>query len=227
MRTIVKADARELNEEQLRANRYELVSRLADDLAHEIKNPLNAIVINLEVLKVRVTRADTQAALDRADVIEHEIRRLHHLVDRVLLLMRPERNDSPPLPLDTVLDELLPLIEAQTRLARNELRFTCDGAVFVPVTRDNLKFALLNVLVATHDHLGEGGGTLSLRCVADAEAVKIVVEAIHTVARPPDASTDDLARAVATAGALLGGSGARIETLDYGVMIRLPRSTSA
>ena len=35
----------------LHASRYALLSRLADDLAHEIKNPLHSMVINLEVLR--------------------------------------------------------------------------------------------------------------------------------------------------------------------------------
>ena len=61
-----------LTDEQIRANRYELVSGLADDLAHEIRNPLHAIVINLEVLRLRVTRGDAPAALERTRSPEPE-----------------------------------------------------------------------------------------------------------------------------------------------------------
>src|SRR5690606_30390207 len=38
----------------IRDNKLALVERLADDLAHEIKNPLHAMVINLEVLRRRI-----------------------------------------------------------------------------------------------------------------------------------------------------------------------------
>jgi signal transduction histidine kinase len=122
----------ELTDEQLRALRFELVSRLADDIAHEIKNPLNSIVINLEVLRVRIGRQDTDAALERAGVIEHEARRLHALVDRLLQLLRPERDPATSLALDQLFDELLPLVEARVRMARNEFRQDCTATFYVP-----------------------------------------------------------------------------------------------
>src|SRR5690606_31396497 len=92
--TTVDSGTTSLNDEQSRAIRYDLVSRLADDLAHEIRNPLNAIVINLEVLRGRVQRGDTAAALERIAVVEQETRRLHLIVDRLLQLLRPERDDG-------------------------------------------------------------------------------------------------------------------------------------
>jgi signal transduction histidine kinase len=223
----VDPELTDLSEEQFRANRFAIVSRLADDLAHEIKNPLNAIIINLEVLKVRVAKGDADAANDRAEVIEEEVRRLHLLVDRMLLLIRPERQEEESLPLDSALDELLPLIEAQARLARNEFRTDGAAAVLVRVRRDILKFALLNVLIAAHAHLGEGGGTLSLRCVTDATSVSITVEAVFAPGRAPVGTGLELAQAVHVAGALLAASGGRIEALSAGVSVTLPRTTSA
>ena len=44
----------------IRENKLELVERLADDLAHEIKNPLHSMVINLEVLRRRLTRLELE-----------------------------------------------------------------------------------------------------------------------------------------------------------------------
>ena len=53
----------------LRANKLDLLERLADDLAHEIKNPLHSMVINLEVLKRRVARADSPDEVQRYIVV--------------------------------------------------------------------------------------------------------------------------------------------------------------
>ncbi|NIP60786.1 MAG: hypothetical protein GWO00_23330, partial [Gemmatimonadetes bacterium] len=55
----------------------ELVSRWADDLAHEIKNPLHAMVINLELVKRRATGEDAGALIQRAEVVESELYRVH------------------------------------------------------------------------------------------------------------------------------------------------------
>src|SRR5688500_20395618 len=92
-----------------RANRYDVVSRLADDLAHEIKNPLNAIVVNLEVLRRKLAAGAADAALERANVVDEEIARVHTLVDQLLQLVRPPRGASGPVALDEGRDESLPM----------------------------------------------------------------------------------------------------------------------
>ena len=214
-----------LNDEQFRANRFELMSRLADDLAHEIKNPLNAIVINLEVLRARVRKGSSEAALDRIDVIEGEVRRLHELVERMLQLLRPDREESSTLALDHVLDELVPLIEAQTRLARNEFVAACHASVFVSIRRDVLKFALLNILTAVHDRLGEGGGTLALECEPGAADVRLHVRDVRGAAGRNDGDRDSVASAAHIAGSLLAAWGGRVDHDGAGVTIVLPRAS--
>jgi signal transduction histidine kinase len=209
------------SEEHFRANRFELVSRLADDLAHEIRNPLNAIVINLEVLKVRIARSDSDGASDRVAVIEHEARRLHQLVDRLLQLLRPSREEASSLALDRALDEILPLVEAQARLARNEFRSVCDAAVFVPLRGDILKFALLNLLTALHERLGEGGGALTLDCQIDDLSVTLQLRAESSgVLAAPDAG---YMRLFQVARDLLEPCGGSAEPVENGADIVLPR----
>ncbi|HEX6063419.1 MAG TPA: histidine kinase dimerization/phospho-acceptor domain-containing protein, partial [Longimicrobiales bacterium] len=83
-----------------RANRYDVVSRLADDLAHEIRNPLNAMVVNLEVLRRRIALGAEDKALELTRVIDEEIARLSKLVDQLVHLMRPPRADTNPNSLD-------------------------------------------------------------------------------------------------------------------------------
>lgn len=205
---------------EVRANRFDLISRMADDLAHEIKNPLNAIVINLEVLKVRLTRGDADAALERSAVIEHETRRLHGMVERLLQLLRPSTGQESDIALDQVLDEVLPLVEAQARLARNE--FSCEGstAAYVAVGRDRFRFALLNVLLAMHDSLGEAGGRVLVECEPSDDVIRLLVRS------DPATRTSTEARRTATdiAAALLAPDHATVEAVDGVVTLTLPRS---
>jgi signal transduction histidine kinase len=223
----VKSGSSELSEVQLQANRFALVSRLADDLAHEIKNPLNAIIINLEVLKVRLGKGDPASALERAAVIEHEVRRLHHLMDRLLQLLRPERDEATSIALDSALDELLPLVDAQARLARNRFHIDCTASIIVSIRRDVFKFAMLNLLTAMHEALGEGGGDLGIRCDADDQTVTLLIEAItasRTEFRPSGPVFED---AVSVAAVLLAPSGGRIDRGPGSVTVVLPRAASA
>jgi signal transduction histidine kinase len=146
---IIEADVRPSFDTS--ANRYEVVSRLADDLAHEIKNPLNAIVVNLEVLRRKIQAGATEVAVERAHVVDQEIARVHLIVDQVLQLMRPPRAGVQTISLDETIAEMQPLLEAQARAGRVQLELSTDAGVFVSAQRDVVKFAFLNLIVATYE----------------------------------------------------------------------------
>jgi signal transduction histidine kinase len=155
------------------ANRYDVVSRLADNLAHEIKNPLNAIVVNLEVLRRKVASGAADAALERASVVDEEVKRVHTLVDQLLQLVRPPRAESGPVSLDDMLEELRPILEVQAKAARVAFQMRADSGLFVKVPRDVLKFAVLNLIIAiyTAEVTNESITIETRRTGADAEIV--------------------------------------------------------
>jgi signal transduction histidine kinase len=129
---------------EIRAARFDLVSRLADDLAHEIKNPLHSMVINLEVMRRRVANGATEQALERADVLAHELDRLNRLVEQMLLLLRPERDGARVLGVADLLHELSPLLELRAGVARKRLSVQLAGPdVAVRARTDLLRLALL------------------------------------------------------------------------------------
>src|SRR5688572_628281 len=156
-----------------RANRYDVVSRLADDLAHEIKNPLNAIVVNLEVLRRKLATGAADAALERANVVDEEVVRVHTLVDQLLQLVRPPRSESGPVSLDEVLEELRPLLEVQAKAARTGFQMSADSGLFAKVGRDALKFTVLNLILAIYaSEAANESITIETRATgADAEIV--------------------------------------------------------
>jgi two-component system C4-dicarboxylate transport sensor histidine kinase DctB len=133
-----------------RANRYDVVSRLADDLAHEIKNPLNAIVVNLEVLRRKIDAGAPDVARDRADVIGEEVTRVHALVDQLLQLLRPARAEHKVNALDEIIEELHAVLEVQAKAARVDLEVKLASGAFINGGRDSLKFAVLNLVVAMY-----------------------------------------------------------------------------
>jgi hypothetical protein len=94
------------------------------------------------------------------------------------------------------------------------------------VRRDVLKFALLNLLIAAHTNLGEGGGRLLLQCAPDDTSVRITIDVEFAPDRTPAGSDSDLQQAMLIAGALLAPSGGRIEGQGAGVSVILPRTNS-
>ncbi|MEX0892289.1 MAG: histidine kinase dimerization/phospho-acceptor domain-containing protein [Gemmatimonadota bacterium] len=187
---------------EVRAARLEVVSRLADDLAHEIKNPLNAVVINLAVLRTRVQKGDCQGSVERADVVEREVLRAHELIDRLLRLVRPAADEPIEQQAAAVLADVLPLLALQARLARVELRVEepADGETLLarPATLRAALLALGGDAITATAGAGEDAPLL-LRCAAHGAEFGFWVHA-----PVQDAAGD-------TAGVLAAAAGGRLE----------------
>lgn len=167
-----------LNAEHTRAERFDLISRIVDDVAHELKNPFNSIVINLEVLRSRVRAGEMDAALGRAEVIDAELRRLYALLEAMLRLLRPDRAPNGAVPLGDVLDEVAALAHAQARVARRELVIeTIPEDMIVRVRRDALRFALLRIIQAALQGMRGPDAGLRLAAARRADAIALRIEA--------------------------------------------------
>jgi two-component system, NtrC family, C4-dicarboxylate transport sensor histidine kinase DctB len=137
----------EISPLHLQANRYALVSRLADDLAHEVKNPLHAMVINLELVRRRIGTGSAEVALERVAIVEQETRRVHDLIEAILQLLRPGKATVAATELDLVLGELLPLVELRARLAHIAFEHEPAGdGTLIAVAGTALKQILLNLV---------------------------------------------------------------------------------
>lgn len=159
---------------QVRVNRLELLGRLADDLAHEIKNPLHSMIINLELLKRRVTDGRAEEALERADVVGHELRRVHSLIEALLQLLRPAEDVEPEVDFAAALDGILPVIRLLGRLAG--VQVDCDTPDFQAIVRirpDALQHAVLNLVVNALDALPPVNGRIELRTCLTPEEVQL------------------------------------------------------
>jgi signal transduction histidine kinase len=86
------------------------LQRVAGRVAHEIKNPLNAVAVNLEVVRSRCERGNVEPAalLPFATAAAGQLERVARLVDALLSLARPAPRDLARLagPVITVYDAL-------------------------------------------------------------------------------------------------------------------------
>jgi signal transduction histidine kinase len=212
------------------ANRFRTLSRLADDLAHEIKNPLHAMVINLELLKKRIDTGAKEQALERVALLEQEVRRAHELIDRVLQLMRPSRQgeDQPAFELDSAVEEIYPVLELKTRLSRVELttNLQAQGAP-LSIPRSVVQQTLLNVFSNALSAMPDGGRMdISTRRTLEGVTLTVsdsgpglsrgVFEQATTDRLPPSADGEERS-GLAVTRALLEGVGGRLELGTSGV----------
>ncbi|MBV9773720.1 MAG: hypothetical protein JO040_07200 [Gemmatimonadetes bacterium] len=199
----------------IRANKLDILERLADDLAHEIKNPLHSMVINLEVLKRRVSRwnADEQNEVLRyIGVLGTELERVNQRIELLLRLARPARSAESST-LDEPVSELLELVQLEGRRHEVEVRFEPTlQAVRIHAPREPLRQVVLDLILEALDRIGRGG-VLHIGTGRDSELAFVQVSGIDREGQPvpftdPDPATDAVdrlavARAIAQA---IGGS---------------------
>ena len=169
------------------------LGRLSAGVAHEVKNPLNAMMIHLELLRQQVNpvtarpstssgralsargepverRAvvvvepmDRSEALQHVDVIAHEIRRLDEVVQGFLKFTRPEDLKLQPLALRSLFDEIVPIVRPEAERARVQLIVDCDSAPDVNGDPAMLRQAFLNLALNACQAM-PNGGTLRIHC---------------------------------------------------------------
>jgi PAS domain S-box-containing protein len=133
------------------------LGRLTSGVAHEVKNPLNAIAIHLELLKERLGVASDEAQHSVA-VIESQIRRLDRVVQGFLRFIRPRELHLIPVDLNALLQGVLALLEPEWQ--PKGIRFTFQPESALPlITGDEelLHQAFMNVLLNACQAMPSGG----------------------------------------------------------------------
>ncbi|MGH7788611.1 MAG: sensor histidine kinase [Candidatus Binatia bacterium] len=140
------------------------LTRFYAAFAHDLKAPLNAMVMNLELLKLS-GQADTgMEEATRAKqakyvgVLNEEIRRLDRQLRTLLSQTAPPSDERRRLDLRSVVEDLGALLGAQARRQRVALTTTLpEAAVTIVGISDRLKQALLNILINALEAMPEGG----------------------------------------------------------------------
>ena len=133
------------------------LGRLTSGVAHEVKNPLNAMTIHLELLKERLG-ASGEGVRENLEVIGSEIKRLDRAVQGFLKFVRPQ-----DLALAAVdLNELLRGLEAllQPEWQPSGVRFVADldpGLCSIRGDEELLRQAFLNILLNACQAMPDGG----------------------------------------------------------------------
>lgn len=154
----------------------QFLARLAGGLAHEIKNPLSTMAINLALLEEEWNRTAhsrnpeapelsprEQRSLRRVRTLQREVQRLEHIVNEFLRYARGGEINRKPLDLAGVVRDLLEFVEPEDE--KQGIRHHVDLAVGIPlVMLDEAAFkqALMNLLVNARQAM-PGGGELLVR----------------------------------------------------------------
>jgi len=139
------------------------LTRFYAAFVHDLKAPLNAMVMTLELLRLGVERGDTDDAarakqLKQVGVLNEEIRRLDRQLRTLLSHTAPSGDGPQALDVRTLLGELEGLIAPQAKRQRVALVMRVpDRPVPVVGHADRLKQALLNIIINALEAMPDGG----------------------------------------------------------------------
>jgi signal transduction histidine kinase len=120
---------RDLQEQMVREQRFGDLGRMAASIAHEIRNPLGAIVNTITVLKRPHSHGGAGADPQLLDIVAEEADRLNAIIREFLLFARPPARTTIPC-------DVAELIEGTVALFRRGGRVRDDTVVVVSCPAD-------------------------------------------------------------------------------------------
>jgi len=170
------------------------LGRLMAGVAHEVKNPLNAMTIHLELLKQKLARQPAIAGAGpvgrtgdglpsppdvtkHVDIIGKEIRRLDEVLNGFLKFARPDELKLQPVRLASLISDIQTSVgpEAGRRHVTMKVEFP-DGLPEINADPGMLSQALLNLALNACQAMPDGG-TLKISCrTASRRRVEIDIE---------------------------------------------------
>ncbi len=139
------------------SRRMASIGRLTAGVGHEVKNPINAIVVHLELLKNKLSE-DHEPASRHLNIIEAEIHRLDRVVQTLVDFSRPVELQLREQDLRTVIGDVLALAteELSTRNVKLESLLPANPMI-VNVDADLIKQAAINVIQNGAQAMPDGG----------------------------------------------------------------------
>lgn len=137
------------------------IARLAGSLAHEIKNPLSVILMNMDLLAEDLAEGSTpreRRALTKVSTVRSQCKRLQNLLDDFLNFARAVKLELKPTNLNDVVSEVLDFVDSQMQEAGVEvIRHLASDLPSVLVDRQKIQAAILNLLLNAQQAMPEGG----------------------------------------------------------------------
>lgn len=167
------SERKRFSDEVLRSKTLSTLGAFTAELAHEIKNPLNAMHIQMMVLEreirdiPKISEKSKKGLLETVSVVQKEITRLSGFVEECLHFSKTGELNKRYVDIYGVLDEIVSLLlpQAQLRGIHVELE-VASKLPKIKVDRDKIKQAILNIMINGVEAMPDGGKLrVSAKCI--------------------------------------------------------------
>jgi PAS domain S-box-containing protein len=149
------------------SRRLSAIGRLTGGVGHEVKNPINAIVVHLELMRNKLS-PESAPALRHLDVIQSEIQRLDRVVETLIDFSRPMELKVEDEDLRQITSSVIMLASAeQGKQNVQTIAELSPRAVVVKADADMLRQAILNIVLNGTQAMPDGG-TMHIRLTEEA-----------------------------------------------------------
>jgi two-component system sensor histidine kinase HydH len=139
------------------------MGELASSVAHEIRNPLNAISMVAQRYKKEFKPAGKAGEYNSmTDVLLSETNRVNNIIQQFLRFARPSKLNKTQIEVKDIVKDVSAMIEAQCRSKKLEFELKCNCEQKINVDKDLMKQALLNILQNSVDAVKKGKITLEV-----------------------------------------------------------------
>jgi len=172
----------------IQSEKLAAVGQLAAGVAHEINNPLSAVIANAQLLK-RDLPPDNLDALESAELIETAGLRASQVVRNLLGFARKEQYDFLSVDLNETILNALSLVkhEASSRamIIKTELQ---ENLPMIHASKDHLQSVWINIILNALDSMEPGKGEINISTSSTNEEFKVIISDNGT-GIPPDRVT--------------------------------------
>ncbi|WP_164100686.1 sensor histidine kinase [Candidatus Laterigemmans baculatus] len=140
---------------------YEELAELAGSLAHEIKNPLSVIHMNIDLLDEDLQESESpirRRALDKVDIVRQQCERMERMLADFLRFARLREMNLTPGSLNEQIERVLRACQAQADQAGVEIvRYLDPDLPRILMGSDALQAALMNLVKNAIEAMDDGG----------------------------------------------------------------------
>ena len=155
------AESLDRNQKRLRRmERLAALSRFASLVSHEIRNPLNAMNINMQILRRLITQQESppEKKIKYLNIISSEISRINSLVTNFLAITRPPELNLIRSDVHHILEEVIMTLEGQAKATDITVtRQYSNEPLYGMFDYNQLKQVFHNIILNAFDAMPEGG----------------------------------------------------------------------